>query len=171
MELWDILLTVVINVPWLLCLIVGVIIYPIVEQRKYKNKYKKWNQDNPDLTRMKCKNCKYCRSETYWWGRYPNGIPKRVPEYCSLLKRRIGENSSCMLAEPPKDMLVSKTKPEKEPIAGMKVYYSAYGNCYHSSDNCPSIRNAHNIYCSNLSRDRRPCPKCWKEINGVLYPK
>lgn len=166
------MLAVVTTFPWLYALVVEIGFKTLKEKHEYDKKVVKWNESNPDLMRLKCKDCKYCISDTHYLGRYPNGYPKRVPQYCQLLKRGINSNSSCMLAEPPEGFYVEKTKEEAFPRADVKVYFSAYGNCYHSSPNCPSVRNSQNLRCTTTRPfDRRPCPKCWEERNGILCPK
>jgi hypothetical protein len=172
MEWWEILLAMVFTVPWLFLLVKELIIDTIIDSRKYKEKYNQWNIDNPDLVRIKCKDCKYCRSRTNYIGRYPNGIPERIPEYCICLKRNIKSNSSCLMAEPIPECYQKREKAHIVPSSNAVVYFSSYGNCYHSSPQCSSIRNAQKIYRSSIGTlGRRYCPKCWEEKEGILYPK
>ncbi len=172
MEWWQILLAVVFTVPLLFLFIMGVVIGPIIDNYEHKKKVKQWNEAHPNLMRIRCKDCKYCKCETYYQGRYPNGYPQRRPTYCSYLRRNIDQNSSCMIAEPTAEFYRSKDKIDIRPSNNTKVYFSAYGNCYHSSLNCPSMRGSQHRYGSVIGvLDRRPCPKCWEERDGVLYPK
>ena len=135
-------------------------------------KRQKWDSEHPDLIRPKCEECKYCRKETMWAGRYPNGYPQRVPSYCNYLKRKIGPDYSCQLAEPPEKLCKHKDAVSPFPSSDTETFFSVYGDYYHSSGNCPYLKSAKRVYYrTGAPADRRPCPMCWTEINGVLYPK
>ena len=123
----------------------------------------------------KCKNCKYAKRETLWSGRYPHGIPTRHIVYCTLARRKIngGFNMRCIIAAPQLEYLYEpKGKIEAFPCKDSQIYYSAYGDCFHSTLHCRSIKNSKNMY-NDFSAliDRYPCPRCWIEKEGVLYPK
>ena len=172
MEWWEILLTIAFTVPWVFLLIKELIIGTIIDNRNYKKHYDQWSEEHPDLVRIKCKECKYCRSRTNYIGRYPNGLPERIPEYCTYLKRNIKANSSCLMTEPTLECYKKREDAHISPNSDSIVYFSSHGNCYHSSPHCSSIRNAQKIYHSSIgSLGRRPCPKCWEEKDGILYPK
>lgn len=160
----------------ILLLIVYVISYEIIstikQNREYQKKYKNWNNEHPALQRRLCKTCKYSIKETYYIGKYRHSLPTRKPEYCTLLKRKIDrEESRCLLAEPQEYFYEPKGKKELFPKSGTAIYYSAYGNCYHSTPHCRSIKNSRNVYKSCFALGRYPCPKCWKEENGNLVAK
>lgn len=101
MEWWQILLAIVFTVPWIYLLAKEVIIDTIIDNYKYHKRYKQWNKSNPDFVRIKCKDCKYCKGRTNYTYYYLNGSHEKIPEFCILLKRKIGKNSSCLIAEPP----------------------------------------------------------------------
>ena len=173
MDWWEVLLCVLINAIWMYFFITEIIIIPIIENFKYNKKRKKWDKENPNLQRIKCKNCKYAKKETLWSGRYPHGIPTRHAVYCSLTKRKIAGNTSrCIISEPPTNYFYeSKNKIAPIPSLNAEVYYSAYGNCYHSTPYCRSVKNSQHLYSNRMClTDRYPCPKCWVEKDGVLYP-
>ena len=173
MNWWQILLTVIINLIWIIPFVIVVIIEPIKENKEYRKKYNNWNETHPSLQRRLCKTCKYSKSETYFDGRYPNGFPHRNVTYCTLTRKRITGNSCrCIIAEPTDYFCESKNKKVHFPKSDVEIYYSAYGNCYHSTPNCKAIKNSRHIYTSNIYlSERYPCPKCWIEKDGVLYPK
>lgn len=175
MTWWQILLALIFTVPWLILTFRATIWEYISEQKKYKKKYNDWNISHPNMQRRLCKTCKYAISETYWEGlhRYPNEFPRRRPTYCTLTKRALGtRDHRCIIAEPTAYFYEPKNTIYPEPIPNAKIYYSAYGNCYHSKRDCYSIKNSTNIYIGNeYLNDRYPCPKCWVEKDGVLYPK
>jgi hypothetical protein len=174
MNWWQILLCVLLSAIWIYFFIYEVIITPIIEKNKYNKNFKNWDRENPDLQRIKCKNCKYAIRETLWSGRYPNGIPTRHIVYCTLIKRKIrGTSIRCIIATPQSEYFYEpKNKKEPYPCENSKIYYSAYGDCFHSTTKCSSIKKSKNIYEGfSALRDRYPCPKCWEEKNGVLYPK
>ena len=174
MTWWPILLAIVFTVPWLYLFFVEVILDPLTQNKKYRQKSIKWDNEHPNLQRRKCKSCKYAISETYWVGRYPNGLPRRIQVYCTLIRKEIGgQNLQCIIPEPPSEYFYEpKGKIEPYPESNTEIYYSAYGNCYHSTPHCRSIKNSRNIYTNKFSlKDRYPCPKCWIEKDGVLYPK
>ena len=173
MTWWQILLAIIFTVPWLYLFFVEVILDPLIQNKKYLQKSLKWDNEHPNLQRIKCKKCKYAIRETLWSGRYPNGIPHRMPTYCTLTKRKISNNTMrCVIAEPPSEYFYEpKGKTEPYPKSDTKIYYSAYGNCYHSTPHCRSIKNSNNIYTNRIFiSERYPCPKCWVEIDGILYP-
>lgn len=175
MNWWQILLCVLLNVAWISFFIYEVILIPIVEHFKYNKKIKKWDEENPNLQKIKCKNCKYAKRETLWSGRYPNGTPTRRIVYCSLVGRKINDsgNMRCMVASPQSEYLYEpKGKSDAHPCQNSEIYYSAYGDCFHSTPHCSSIKNSKNLYKGILAlSDRYPCPKCWVEKEGVLYPR
>ena len=174
MTWWQILLAIVFTVPWIYLFIMGVILQPLSQNSQYKKEYIKWNKEHPELLRRKCKTCKFAISETYYVGRYPNGIPRRRQTYCTLTKRKLNDyNTFCIIAEPPSEYFYEpKDKKEPYPNSDTPIYYSAYGNCYHSTPHCHSIKSSRNIYTNRIYiNDRYPCQKCWDEKNGVLYPK
>lgn len=174
MTWWQILLAIVFTVPWLYLFIMEIIIEPILQHFKYEKDYKNWNDQNPNLQRIKCKNCKYAKRETLWAGRYPHGIPTRKVVYCSLTRRKINGNyNRCIISEPPSEYFCeTKGKSEAYPQSDVQVYYSAYGNSYHSTPYCRSIKNSQHLYSGRMClTDRYPCSKCWEEKDGILYPK
>lgn len=150
-----------------------IVIHPLIENNKYKQKRKRWDIENPDKKRKLCKDCKYSVSETMFAGKYPNGIPMRAFSHCKLTKRSLKGNRAtlrCMLAVPTEELIA-----ENEallPSSDSNVFFSAYGDTYHSTSKCPSIKNSTHIYNNRLGTlDRRYCPKCWVTKNGKLYPK
>ncbi len=174
MTWWQILLAIVFTVPWIYLFVMEVILQPLAQNSQYKKDYLKWNEEHPDLQRRKCKNCKYAISETYFEGRYPHGIPRRRQTYCTLTKRKLGEyNKYCIISVPPNEYFFEpKDKKELYPNSNTPIYYSAYGNCYHSTPHCRSIKKSRNIYTNRIYiNDRYPCPKCWTEKDGYLYQK
>ena len=176
MKWWQIILCALTTIPFAIMFVIGVIIEPIKDNKEYRKKYNKWNETHPNLQRRLCKTCKYSKSETVFDGlyRYPNRFPHRMVSYCTLLHREIGgkTNCRCIIAEPTDYFCEPKDKEEPFPKSGVEVYYSAYGNCYHSTPNCRSIKNSRHIYTSKIHiSERYPCPKCWIEKDGVLYPK
>lgn len=174
MTWWQILLAIVFTVPWIYLFIMGLILQPISQNSQYKKDYIKWNEAHPNLQRRKCKNCKYAKKETLWSGRYPNGTPTRHIIYCSYTRRKIsGNHSCCIIPNPPSEYFYEpKDKKELYPNSDTPIYYSAYGNCYHSTPNCRSIKNSIHLYQSRIClADRYPCPKCWTEKDGYLTPK
>lgn len=175
MTWWQILLTIIFTVPWFYLFFIEVVLEPIKQNKNYRQKSAKWDNEHPELQRRKCKACKYAISETYWVGcRYPNGIPRRQQVYCTLTKRKLDNNTArCIIAEPPTDYFNEpKDKIEPRPEFDTEIYYSAYGNCYHSTPHCRSIKNSQNIYTNRIYiNDRYPCPKCWIEKDGYLLPK
>lgn len=174
MNWWQILLCILLNAIWVCPFAYEVIYIPIVEHCKYNKKFNKWNQEHPNLQRIRCKNCKYAKRETLWSGRYPNGTPTRHIVYCSFLGKKISGNSMrCIIAAPQSEYFYEpKNKKESRPCESSKIYYSAYGDCYHSTVKCRSIKNSKHIYEGFLAlSDRYHCPKCWVEKDGVLYPK
>lgn len=135
-------------------------------------KRQKWDAEHPDLVRLKCAECKFCKKKTMWAGRYPNGYPQRVPTYCGYLKSEIGPDYSCRIAEPPENLCKHKDAVSPFPSSDTVTYFSVYGDYYHSSGSCPHLKGAKRLYHRiGAPSDRRPCPNCWTEINGVLYPK
>ena len=100
MEWWEILLAVALAGLWLYIMIKELIVNTIINNRKYKERYRRWSETHPDLIRIECKNCKYCISETEYTDYYPRGVRKRRPVYCTLLKRNLKQNSFCLMAEP-----------------------------------------------------------------------
>ena len=174
MTWWQILLAIVFTVPWLFVFVHFVILEPFFQNRKYNKDYKKWNDEHPNLQRIKCKNCKYAEKETLWQGRYPHGTPTRNIVYCSFTRQKInGNNSHCIISEPPSEYFYEpKGKVELRPQHDTKIYYSAYGNCYHSTPFCRSIKSSQHLYTGRLGLiDRYHCPKCWEEKEGYLIPK
>ena len=172
MQWCQILIAVITLSPVVYVVVYEIIICSIKENIKYKKKFNKWNEDHPELQRRLCKTCKYSIKETNYIGRYRNSIPIRKLEYCTLIKKKINiEGSRCMLAEPPKYFFEPKNKKELYTKFGTEIYFSAYGNCFHSTKNCRSIKNSRNVYKSILPFGRYPCPKCWKEEDGYLVPK
>ncbi len=123
MEWWEVLLAIVFTVPWIYVFIKEVIIDTIIDNYKYNNRYRQWNKSNPDLIRINCKDCKYCRSRTNYIGRYPNGFPERIPEFCSLLKRKTSQNSSCMIAEPTAEFYKKKDEINPRPNIDTEVFF------------------------------------------------
>lgn len=121
--------------------------------------------------KIKCVTCRYCRNETLWSGRYPNGYPNRQPTYCRLQRKGLSGPSSmrCSIKNPPEEFYEDTNKtyfPEHD----TNVYFSAYGDCYHSTLNCSSIKNSVHMY-KLYPLDRRPCPKCWIVKDNHLIPK
>lgn len=173
MKWWEFLLMLAFVIPLFYLFFVNVILYPILDNRRYRKKYKLWDEEHPNLQRILCKTCKFSINETYFEGRYPYGFPRRCQKYCTLTKRNINaHNQRCILAEPPEYFCEPKNKIDPYPSSDAEVYYSAYGNCYHSTRNCRSIKNSRKIYTGKYYLDDRyPCPKCWNEIDGILYPK
>ncbi len=173
MEWWQILLCVIFNGVWVSAFVSEIIVLPIINNRKYKEKRKQWDEAHPDLTRIRCKDCKYCKSETYYQTHYP----ARRPVYCRFLGRKIKSSFFCLMAEPTEGFYISKEKADIKPIEDAEVYFSPYGDCYHSSLCCPTIRSAYRYRGPRdpgswrAVSDRRPCRKCWAEKDGVLYPK
>lgn len=168
MKWWQILLTIIINVPWIYVFVYTVFISTFIDNYKYKKRRKQWDEENPNLERIKCANCRFCKASV----QYFYGLPQRIPEYCSLIKSKIHKNSSCLIAEPPMEFCVAKNGNSKYSRDVDEVYFSIYGKYYHSSINCPSTRNPINQYSSRVGGlGRCPCNKCWEEKNGVLYPK
>lgn len=174
MSWWEILLAIIFTIPLAYLFVMGVILHPIIQNRQYKKDCIRWNKEHPNLQRRKCKTCKYAISETYFVGRYPNGIPRRHQTYCTLTKRKLNEYSTfCIISEPPNEYFYEpKDKKELYPDMATPIYYSAYGSCYHSTPHCRSIKNSQNIYTNRVYiTDRYACPKCWTEKEGHLYPK
>ena len=170
----QILLAIVFAFPWLYFFFKEVILEPFIQNLKYHKNYTKWNKEHPDLQRIKCKTCKFAKKETSWVGRYPHGTPVRNVVYCSFTRRKInGNHRRCIISEPPSEYFYEiKNKPELYPQKDIKIYYSSYGNCYHSTPYCPSIKHSQHLYHGRMClTDRFPCPKCWEEKYGVLYPK
>ena len=171
MEWWQILIAIIFISP-IVVILFGGIICSIQENHNNLKKRKDWDLKHPNLTRIKCSNCKNCKKETNWAGRYPHGFPQRVAVYCKLLKIGVGDSSICQLAEPPMELCEPKNTIHSYPHDGTETYFSAYGDCYHSSTQCPSIKSSQHLHHKIGSPyDRRPCPKCWIEKDGVLYPK
>ena len=173
MKWWQIMLCVLTMLPFVIMFVIGVIIEPIQENRAYKKKYNQWNKTHPELQRRLCKTCKYSISETHFEGRYPHGIPHRQVCYCTYFHRGISDRQKrCIAAEPTEYFYERIDAKEPQPKDGTNIYYSAYGNCYHSSPNCRMIKTSRNIYTgSTFISERYPCPKCWKEEDGKLIPK
>ena len=172
MEVRNVLISLIFIIPLVYLFVSEIIVSSIKDKQEYKRKVKQWNIEHPNLTRIKCMDCKYCKKETLFSGRYPNGYPHRVPVYCSYLRINVRRDSSCAVAEPTEELYQRKEEKHAYPSLDTKVYFSAYGDCYHSSENCPSIKGSQHLYhWTGSAFDRRPCPKCWKEKNGVLYPK
>ena len=90
----------------------------IIDNYKYKKKMKQWDLLNPNLERIKCRDCKYCKSTTEYLG----NLPQRVPEYCSLLHRKIHKNSSCLIPEPPKGFYTTIDKKSVDSVEANVVY-------------------------------------------------
>ena len=101
MDWWQVLIALFFIFPTAYVIFYEIFFCGIKSEHKYSKKRKQWDSEHPDLTRLKCKDCKYSKKETYWCGRYPNGYPQRIVVYCSLIKRKIDQGSSCQLAEPP----------------------------------------------------------------------
>lgn len=168
-----IILAISINALWVIPLILEVFVYPTKENIEYKRKFKKWNSEHPDLIRKRCVDCKYCKKETNYLGKYHHGYPERYPVYCRFLSIRLPsayQDQRCRLAEPTLEFI--ETNEKKYPEKNTSVYFSAYGDSYHSSPMCSSIKNSKHIIesaCTPL--DRHPCSKCWINKNNTLYPK
>lgn len=165
MEAWQIFLCVVINAVWLVPFLLELVVLPI---RDYLQSRKSPNYGRP---KIKCVTCPHSKNETLWDGRYPNGFPHRHPVYCRLLKRHIrgGKTATCMMKDPPESFYADQHQ-DRYPVG--KIYFSAYGDCYHSTPHCPSIKKSTHICNSTLGLgDRRPCPKCWVSHGDDLYPK
>lgn len=172
MEWWQVLLCIAINALWVVPLVKEVVIFGIRERINYEKQYSEWNKRHPDHIRIKCADCQYVKKETYYSGRYPHSTPNRVPVYCKRIKRGVSENTRCVIAEPPPECYQRKDAQAAYPEGHGKIYYSSYGDCYHSTPTCSSIRNSSHICISDwVPDDRRPCPKCWVEANGILYSK
>lgn len=171
MEWYQILLAISINALWIIPLVLDVIIYPLKESIEYNRIFYKWNSEHPDLLRKRCMDCKYCKKETNYIGRYPHGYPERYPVYCRLLKRRVSSSSQrCQLAEPTSEFI--EAHEEKYPAKDTVVYFSAYGDSYHSTPLCSSLKQSVHIRKSvHTPTDRKPCSKCWVDKNNTLYPR
>ena len=168
------MLAIISIVPLLYLFFVEIILDTAKQNKRYRQKSAKWDNEHPNLKRRKCKSCKFAVNETYWCGKYPNGIPRRKQVYCTLTKKKIsGQDLQCIIAKPPSEYFYEpKDKVEAYPQSETEIYYSAYGNCYHSSPYCRTIKNSQNIYTNRIYiKDRYPCPKCWVEKDGTLYPK
>lgn len=166
---WQIILCIAINAVWVIPFSLEIIIYPIRDHIRETKELK--NDPNRHRMRIQCITCKYCKSETLWSGRYPNGFPHRHPVYCRLLKRPIrgGKTAICMMKRPPEAFFADQ-HPQIYPVGD--VYISAYGDCYHSTPYCPSIKKSQHIHKTRLFLDeRRPCPKCWIANGDELHPK
>lgn len=123
--------------------------------------------------RIRCVTCKYCRNETLFSGRYPNGHPNRHPTYCRLQRKWLhgDEKLVCSLKNPPEE-LYADTNGDYYPENFDSVYYSAYGDTYHSTLQCPAAKKSIHMYKFHIPPDdRRPCSKCWVIKDGYLVPK
>lgn len=168
MEWWQMLLGMLFLASLVFVFVYEVFISTLIDNYKYNKRKKKWDQLNYRLGRIKCKDCKYCKSSTQYFG----NLPQRVPEYCSLLKRKVHKNSSCLIPEPPLEFCTTTNRKNIDTVEANVVYFSKYGKYYHSSTTCPSIQNPESQYSSPVGGlGRLPCKTCWEERNGVLYPK
>lgn len=154
---WVLIIFFLIVIPVLLSLII-----PLVITRKASLRL-----------RIKCVTCKYCRNKTMYSGRYPNGFPERRPNYCRLQRKWLsgGPSLRCSLKNPSEEFYedANETYYPKDKI---DVYFSAYGDCYHSTLRCPAVKNSRSMRQSPICPwDRRPCPKCWVIKDGHLIPK
>lgn len=174
MKPWEIILGIFFTALWFIPFLIEIIILPFLDHLKYLKKFFNWNKEHPDLQRIQCKNCKYHISKTFYEGRYPHGTPERYVVYCKLFKRKIDgihyKNIRCRIAEPTEYFCEPINTDEPLPKSEV-VYYSAYGDCFHSTPNCPTIKGSKHLYKNIFCNGRRPCPKCWIEKNGTLYPR
>ena len=122
--------------------------------------------------KINCVTCKYCKNETLWSGIYPNGYPNRHPVYCRLQRKKIsgGKSARCSLKNPPEEFYEDSNH-ALYPQEGTTFFFSAYGDCYHSTPHCQSIKGSYHIRRTIFCSDRRPCPKCWEEKDGQLIPR
>lgn len=165
MEPWHIILCVIINAMWLVPFCFEFVVLPIKDHLQ--------NRKNPNYgrRRIKCVTCLHSKNETSWDSRYGCGFPHRYPVYCRLLRRPIrkGRNATCIMKNPPEEFFADQHQPTY-PVGD--VYISAYGDCYHSTPYCPSIKKSQHILKTSFHLDeRRPCPKCWVEHGNELHPK
>ena len=172
MEIWYIILAIVLNAIWIIPFIMEIIIYPLKNRMKYDKKFKKWDSEHPDLLRRRCMDCKYCKKATSYFGRYPHGKPFRYPDYCRLLHIRLSSSHSqrCKIAEPTEEFIETGKKyfPEKN----VTVYFSEFGDLYHSSPSCLYIKKSKHVIKSRVVPwDKNPCSRCWVESENTIYPK
>ena len=123
MEWWEWLIGFGFLAFWVYLFVYELFVSTIIDNYKYRKKMKQWDQLNPNLERIKCKDCKYCKSSTQYFG----NLPQRVPEYCLFLKRKIHKNSSCLIPEPPLRFCTTTNKRNTDSVEATVVYFSKHG--------------------------------------------